>query len=209
MKITLVRHGETQHNFENRMSGWTEASLSRLGRQQAERLAERMRHIPIDKVLTSGMARTNETAEIIFRHHAAGHPPVETLESLKEMNFGIMESMTMAEIQSSFPDDYTHMINKKGLYCFPEGESLYTFHQRIIEAAAKLVKMEMVDHLVIVAHAGTIRSILAEWITGNWKNHWRFQVDHCSVSIIEFHEGFPVLKTSNDTSHLEKRGWTD
>ena len=203
MKITLIRHGETQHNLENRMSGWTEANLSPLGRQQALLLAERLRTIEVDKVLTSGMIRANETAEIIFRHHKH-QPQIEVLESLKEMNFGIMESMTMAEIQSSFPADYADMIQKKGLYNFPEGESLYTFHQRIKNAADRLLNMETVNHLVVVAHAGTIRSLLAEWITDNWNNHWRFQINHCSISTIEFYEGFPVLITSNDIAHLEE-----
>ncbi len=203
MKITLIRHGETQHNLENRMSGWTEASLSPLGRHQALLLAERLRSIDVDKVLTSGMMRANETAEIIFRDHEQ-HPQIGVLESLKEMNFGIMESMTMAEIQSAFPMDYARMIEKKGLYSFPEGESLYTFHQRIKKAADRVLKMKMVNHLVVVAHAGTIRSLLAEWITDNWNNHWRFQIDHCSISTIEFYEGFPVLITSNDIAHLEE-----
>jgi broad specificity phosphatase PhoE len=203
MKITLIRHGETQHNMENRMSGWTEANLSPLGKHQASMLAERLRYTEVDKVLTSGMIRANETAEIIFRHHKQ-HPQIEVLDSLKEMNFGIMESMTMAEIQSAFPADYAEMIQKKGVYSFPEGESLYTFHQRIKKAADKLLNMDTVNHLVVVAHAGTIRSLLAEWITDNWNNHWRFQIDHCSISIIEFYEGFPVLITSNDIAHLEE-----
>ncbi len=202
MKMLLIRHGETDHNLENRMSGWTEASLSDHGREQAQILGHRLRNVPIKRVITSGMQRASETAALAFPAYVNRQAP-EVMEGLKEMHFGAMEGLTMDEIQHSFPRDFALMMEKKGRYVFPQGESLRSFHQRIHRAAARLTRDPAPGLTAVVAHSGTIRCLLAGWIARDWRSHWRFRVDHCSLTLVTFFDGFPVLHTCNDTTHLD------
>ena len=42
-KVTLLRHGESVWNRENRFTGWTDVDLSDLGRDEARRASSRPR----------------------------------------------------------------------------------------------------------------------------------------------------------------------
>lgn len=201
MRIMLIRHGETDHNLENRMSGWTEATLSERGVEQARALGGRLRETPVSRVITSGMKRANETAELVFPSHAA-QEKIDIMEDLKEMHFGAMEGLTMDEVKERYPEDFAMLIEMKGRYTFPQGESLYTFHRRIQKAGAALLKVKEEKAVAVVAHSGTIRSLLAGWIARDWRAHWRFQIDHCSLTLVTLYDGFPVLGTCNDITHL-------
>ena len=204
MKIMLIRHGETNHNLENRMSGWTEAVLSEKGIQQAGALGRAMAGVTPDQVITSGMKRAEDTARLVFPT-AFSENRLETMGSLKEMHFGTMEGMTMDEIRMQHPDEYALLMEKRGGYTFPKGESLISFHQRVSEAAQVLLDQARdlkVDQMAVVAHSGTIRSLLAHWIAKDWQAHWRFQIDHCSLSVVSFYGDDPVLQRCNDTHHL-------
>ncbi len=199
MKLILIRHGETDHNVENRMSGWTEATLSQKGIEQAGLLAKRLEHVRIHRVITSGMERAEETASIVFPHLCKSR---EIVDRLKEMNFGTMEGLTMDDIRDEYPDDFRQLQKMTGKYVFPKGESLRSFHKRIQSAAQKLMKLPNDETIAVVAHSGTIRCLLAGWIANDWRAHWRFRIDHCSITVVDFYDGFPVLDLCNDTNHL-------
>lgn len=66
MRFILIRHGETDHNVENRMSGWTEAMLSPLGIQQAQALRDRLTQVDIDRLITSGLERAKKQHTLAF-----------------------------------------------------------------------------------------------------------------------------------------------
>lgn len=199
MKLLLIRHAETDHNVEQRMSGWTEAALSHKGFEQAAALCKRLEGTHIDRLITSGMKRTEDTAALVFPGWGSN---IEKMESLKEMNFGSFEGMTLDQIKAGFPADYEALHHMSGRYVFPKGESLHGFHGRIQEAGRVLKAYPQNETLAVVAHSGTIRSLLAGWIARDWRAHWRFRIDHCSVTTIYFQEGYPVLVGCNDVHHL-------
>ena len=57
MNILLVRHGETAWNREGRYQGRTDIPLSADGEAQVERLAVRLRDLPIHVAVASPLAR--------------------------------------------------------------------------------------------------------------------------------------------------------
>lgn len=199
MRFILIRHGETDHNVENRMSGWTEATLSARGAGQARSLAKRLEHVAVHRLITSGMERAGATAAIVFPHSSKS---AETMVQLKEMNFGTMEGLTMDEIKDEHSEVFMQLQKMVGEYVFPEGESLVSFHKRIQSAALELLKLPDDESIAVVAHSGTIRCLLAGWIANDWRAHWKFRIDHCSVTIVDFYDGYPVLRLCNDTAHL-------
>ncbi len=199
MKLVLIRHGETDHNVDNRMSGWTEAALSQKGIEQAKALGSRMEGMVVHRVVTSGMVRALETAALVFPQQKES---MQTLTQLKEMNFGMMESLTMEQVKEQYPEEFGKLQQQAGKYTFPKGESLYTFHQRVQKGGHKLRHHPEEETIAVVAHSGTIRSLLSGWIARDWRAHWRFRIDHCSVTIIEFYEDFPVLRVCNDTTPI-------
>ncbi len=63
-KIYFVRHGATDGNENNKPQD-DMATLSDTGRTQAKLVAERLKTIPIDIIITSDIVRAAETADVI------------------------------------------------------------------------------------------------------------------------------------------------
>ena len=69
-RVFLIRHGATVLTAEDRFAGATDVELSDEGREQARRLAGRLRTEKISAVYASPLGRTLETATIIAQPHS-------------------------------------------------------------------------------------------------------------------------------------------
>ena len=66
MKIILVRHGQTEDNFNGIMQGRINNLLNDTGRRQCERLRDKLSNIKIDYCYMSPLVRCVETAFILI-----------------------------------------------------------------------------------------------------------------------------------------------
>src|SRR3990167_8357715 len=66
MNIYFVRHGESELNA-TRIHQNADTQLSILGHQQAEAVAERLSHLPIEELISSHYKRAHSTAEAISK----------------------------------------------------------------------------------------------------------------------------------------------
>ena len=64
-RLIVVRHGETAYNAEGRYTGRTDIGLNEEGCMQAKILAEKLKTVPIDIIISSTLKRARETAIII------------------------------------------------------------------------------------------------------------------------------------------------
>lgn len=53
MKVFVIRHGETEHNVEGGITGQLDIQLNQYGREQAEKLAERLETENFDAAYSS------------------------------------------------------------------------------------------------------------------------------------------------------------
>jgi len=88
-ELLLIRHGETDHNKELRFTGFTDIPLNSKGREQAANLKDKFMSEGITSIYSSDLKRAAETAEII-----SGACRMEITPALREMNFGIFETLT-------------------------------------------------------------------------------------------------------------------
>ena len=86
--IYTVQHTQSEHHTNGMVGSWTDWSLTELGRQQAERIAERLeRELGSKRVVlyTSDLKRARQTAECIATR--LGVVPIVRTE-LRERNLG-------------------------------------------------------------------------------------------------------------------------
>lgn len=191
MKVYLVRHGETEGNISNQFCGITDTPLTNRGIEQAKDAQKKLEGKSFEVVLSSPLSRAKDTARHITDQ------ALICVEGLKEMDFGSFEKMTYEEIQRSNPEE-TRLWQEKGMYYhFPEGESVESFYDRVVKTYDKLLKEYKGKNLLIVAHSGVIRCILAREISENFEHYWKYKIDNCGVSIIEYNHGFTILEASN------------
>jgi broad specificity phosphatase PhoE/predicted kinase len=150
--VWLTRHGESTFNIAGRIGG--DAPLSAEGRAYAARLAraaaERMG--PEAVVWTSTLRRTIETAEIVGR-------PYRPLRALDEIDAGVCDGMTYAEIAATMPTEYQARAADKFRYRYPRGESYQDVIRRLEPVIFELEREGA--PVLIVGHQGVLRALYA------------------------------------------------
>lgn len=84
----IVRHGETEFNTKQILSGHSDSPLTQNGINQAKEAANRLKDIHFDDVFSSDLLRARRTAEIITLEKKLA---VKVTQVLRERNFGDYE----------------------------------------------------------------------------------------------------------------------
>lgn len=91
-RIVLVRHGQSTWNAEGRLQGQADPPLSKLGRREAVALRGLLPGFPAERVLTSDLRRTRETAA------ALGHPEAAPDPVWREIDVGEWAGRLLADL---------------------------------------------------------------------------------------------------------------
>jgi probable phosphoglycerate mutase len=148
--IFLIRHGETVGNA-SRVVQRPDSPLSPRGVAQAERLARRLAHERVARIVSSDLARAVTTAEALHRVTSA---PLGFEPLLQERNFGDLRGTPYAELAvDMFALDYAP----------PSGETWDVFHARVDRAWARVQALAAATdgHLAVVTHGLVCRSLAA------------------------------------------------
>lgn len=202
-KLLLVRHGETELFSSQRFWGKTDVGLGAIGFRQAEQLRDRLATGKIDFAYSSRMKRTMSTAQTITSIH---HLPVTFCPELNEIDFGDMEGLNFAEINSKFPEVARMWIQRVPELTYPNGESLAQMETRVAEFRKKLIHHKENETVLIVAHAGILRSLICQLLELELQHRWNFRLDLASLSVVETYPEMSILSLFNDTSHLKDKG---
>ncbi|QGP93470.1 Phosphoserine phosphatase 1 [Neomoorella glycerini] len=205
-RVYLVRHGETEWNNSGRYQGHSDVALSSKGRLQAELLRERFRHISLDGVYSSDLSRARETAATIAAPHGL---EVNTVTGLREINFGAWEGLTYQEIIAGFPREWEEWRQDPGNRIVPGGESFQQVKARVWEAFNGIVQQEKGCSILLVAHGGSLRTLICAILGLDLTAVWRFRLDNTGVSIVDCYDDKHILVLLNDTHHLETLGGPD
>jgi len=200
-RLILVRHGESVGNVKKQWHGWSDTVLTPLGVRQAEAVARRlaMENDPIAALYTSPLRRAAHTAEIIGR--ALGLEPIPW-PGLKEIDFGQVDGLSLEEFQALMPELYEQWTNKEDLsFTWPGGERRADFFQRVAVAAQALVDRHPHDTIVVVAHGGSIRALLAHFLP-EMRRWWAYELRNCSLTRLEVTPQGARLLVLNDCHHL-------
>ncbi|MGL4850438.1 MAG: histidine phosphatase family protein [Clostridium sp.] len=149
--LYLIRHGKTKYNEEKRYLGHTDIELSFNGKREIEEKTLNLKDV--EKYFTTGMKRTNETFNILFKEKR-----FEVIEELKEYNFGVFEGKTYEELKED--KEYIAWItDTTKSFKIPKGESKDEFYKRIEKGLKKALE-NINESGVIVCHGGVIGTLL-------------------------------------------------
>ena len=204
-RVFLVRHGATTLTAEDRFAGETDVPLSDEGREQARRLATRLRQEKIGSVFASPLGRTVETARIL------AVPPgceVQTREGLREISHGHWEQLTRQEVEEQFPDEAAEWERDPYTFAPEGGESGLMVTARALPVLIQIVRDHPGETVLVVSHKATIR-LLVSSLLGFDARRYRDNLDlkPASLTIVDFKgPGCARLTLYNDTSHYSQLG---
>ena len=198
MSILLIRHGETDSN-RARVVQVPETPLSSRGLRQADCLAVRLAQRPLAAILTSDLARAEQTAQAVSRVTGVA---LEREPLLQERHFGDIRGTAYADLEESpFGPDYVP----------PGGESWPVFHERVNHAWAKIVEsaagldgdLAVVTH-GLVLHSLTVRHLQwAEPGSPAAENGPPLSFGNTSVSVVDAHPPWRVRQHAC-VAHLDE-----
>jgi probable phosphoglycerate mutase len=205
MRVFMVRHGATVLSVEDRFAGATDVALSDEGREQTQRLAERLSHEKIVGVFASPLGRTVETAQILAAPHDL---EVQTRDGFREISHGRWEQMTRREVEKRFPEEAAEWEKDPYTFAPAGGESGLAVTARALPALIELVRDHPGQNILVVSHKATIRLLLSS-LLGFDPRRYRDNLDQkpAALNIVDFRDPARArLTLFNDTSHYDKGG---
>lgn len=200
--IILVRHGQSPSNIDPKVGDWQDKGLTKLGLEQAECVAQRLKSLLKDRkvnLYSSHLKRAYLTAKIIDSELQCGLTVEEELEEYRT-NLQPSISRPEAEIYKTINPEPS-----KNWRTFIESESLAELYAR----AGKVLEMMLLDNsdaIVLVSHGWMIDRMIAWWlrISVDDIRPNMFATANASISVLSITQyGDRVLMKLNDTSHLQ------
>lgn len=204
MRITFVRHGESESNVTGRWQGQGDSPLSPLGRQQAQSLGKRLESTHFDRIVSSDLSRAADTARALGRD-------LDFESAFRELDLGTWEGLDRREVALKYPDEVKALAAGARDLKIGGGESWDDLYRRVRGALDAVIEdTETGSHVAIVAHGGAIAALFAG-LLGIGGRHPRplGQVVNTALSTVEVEEGVFTLRRWNDATHLAPVGsWT-
>ena len=180
--IDLIRHGEPVggrayrgHNIDDPLSenGWQQM-WDAIGNAS-----------PWDHILTSPLVRCQAFARAIMDVH---NIPFTVEENFREVGFGSWEGRTPDDIKADNLKEYENFYNDP-VNNRPEGaEPLDSFIKRVTTAFNTAVNEHKEKHILIIAHAGVNRAIIANALHAAPIGLYRINVKNAGMSRLKHNE---------------------
>lgn len=153
MIIYLIRHAESQGNISGKFNGITDLPLSENGRTQATLLGSFFKDRKIDRIYTSKLTRTNETADLALPGRV---DEFIKMEDLNEINGGDWEGVEWEIIMDKWGDEFSKWNDSPEFSKLPNGESTLELYERSVKALKRIINENDDDGAIAVFSHGTV-----------------------------------------------------
>ena len=194
-ELLFIRHGETDWNRQQRFQGQIDVPLNATGHLQAARLGARLAAEPPDLLVSSDLQRARDTAAPLAT--AWARTP-QLMPGLREQSFGLLEGLDVPTIQDRHPELWARWLEHAADFALPGGESLRSFHARVLAAVHELAAAHPGRHIVVVTHGGVLDML--------WRSAHGLPLDglrQCEIP----NTGLNRLRWQGGTLHIDS--WAD
>ncbi len=200
-QILLIRHGESTWNLTGRYQGRIDTELSDRGQEQAKRLAEHLKILPIQAIYSSPLRRAFHTALAVALDHGLD---VVTEDDLTEIDHGTWNGLLREEVEKRFGPLLQQWLQTPAQVTMPEGEGLEDVGRRAWSVLEKLAGRHPGNLVAVCSHDAVIKTLIATALGLDLDRFWSLRLDNASVSLIEMDDTPARLIYFNDTCHLEE-----
>jgi probable phosphomutase (TIGR03848 family) len=206
--VVLVRHARSTANADGVLTGRSRGvHLDDLGRDQAERAAQRLASVPLAGLVSSPLERCQETAAAIARAQPT-KTRVATERGLVECDYGAWQGRPLKELARE--KLWRSVQRRPSSVVFPEGESLAAMSARAVAAVRRhdgRIEGEHGPHAVwaAVTHGDLVKALLADALGMHLDLFQRIHVDPGSVSVVRYTADAAYVLQSN--SHDGDLAW--
>ncbi|MFC7404698.1 MSMEG_4193 family putative phosphomutase [Georgenia alba] len=197
--VILARHGRSTANADGVLAGRSDVGLDEAGREQAGRMAERLREVPLAAVVSSPLERCRQTAAAVLQRQP-GSPPAPVEVDLTEQDYGTWQGRPLAELAKE--DLWARVQREPSQVTFPDGESFPAMQARTVAAIRRHDAAVEAEHgeratWLAVTHGDVIKAILADAFGMPLDALQRIHVGPGSLSIVRYTADRPEVVATN------------
>ncbi|MHB1508286.1 MAG: histidine phosphatase family protein [Acidimicrobiales bacterium] len=200
-EIVLVRHGETVPADPSRpfplRDGHGDPELAPQGREQADRVAQRLAGTKIDAIYVTTLRRTRETAAPLAER--TGITP-KVAPGLREVRLGEWEGGLYRHKVISRDPLALEMFERERWDIIPGAESNEELAARVTDAIENVTAAHPGGRVVVFSHGGAIGMVLA--LATRSRPFAFVAVDNGAISTIVVSGEQWFLRSFNDVCHL-------
>ena len=195
--VVLVRHGLTAMTGPV-LAGWTPGlHLDERGAAQALAVAERLRPLPLDAVVSSPLDRCLDTAAAVL---AGRDQELQVDARLGECRYGDWTGRPIKELAKEPLWKVVQAHPSAAVFPGPEGEPLRDTQARAVSAIRDWnARLGAEATWLACSHGDVIKAVVADALGLHLDQFQRIAVDPCSVTVIRYTELRPFVVRLNDT----------
>jgi broad specificity phosphatase PhoE len=200
-RIYLMRHAQVAYFEDGRPLRPHDVPLTAAGREQAQAAAGLLKGIHFDRVITSGLPRTVETARIV----APDHEP-ESWPDLREIESGRLDDIPEDKIEAAFVHQWRDVVPEDKP--FLGGETIRSLFDRVLPAVDRLRADESWDVVLLVLHGAVNRAILSHALTGGRSMLGNLEQSPACINVLDAGVDWVVRAVNHtpyDPAHLYTR----
>jgi broad specificity phosphatase PhoE len=199
-RIYLMRHARVAYFEDGRPLRPDLVPLTDEGREQARAAAAVLEGVEFDRVITSGLPRTLETARIV----APGMEP-ESWPQLREIESGRLGDIPENELERAFVETWRGVVPEEAR--FLAGETVGSLLDRVLPAIDRLLSDPAWDSVLAVLHGGVNRAILSYALTGGRAFLGNFEQSPGCINVLDVADQDWVVRAVNTSpTDLVHRG---
>jgi len=159
--LTLIRHGQSLWNLENRFTGWVDVPLTAKGREEARLAARRMAGMSFDVAYTSALRRAQDTLTEILQTMQTDTPVIRD-QALNERHYGDLQGLNKDDLRRQYGEEQVHIWRRSYDVPPPNGEALKNTAERTIPFFERCIMGDIRQgkDVLVVAHGNSNRSIV-------------------------------------------------
>ena len=195
--VVLVRHGLTKLTGPV-LAGWTpDLHLDERGAAQAAAVAERLRPLPFDAVVSSPLDRCLDTATAVLQGR---DQELQVDDRLGECRYGDWTGRPLKELAKDPLWKVVQAHPSAVVFPGPEGEALRETQARAVNAVRDWnARLGPDATWLACSHGDVIKAIVADAMGLHLDLFQRISIDPCSVTVLRYSELRPFVVRVNDT----------
>jgi broad specificity phosphatase PhoE len=179
----LVRHGANDWIGKGIAGRTPGVHLNSVGREQAQRVADRLLPEGIQRIVCSPMERCRETAAPLS---GLINVPVEISAAINEVDFGDFSGKSLKELEAS--PEWKKWNSTRSAYHHPNGENIGQVQARMVQEILRLRRQSAGQKIAVFSHGDPLRSIVCYFLGISLDQMSRVEINPGSVSILTLFE---------------------
>jgi probable phosphoglycerate mutase len=194
-----MRHAAVAYFEDGRPVQPETVPLTAEGREQARAAAAMLEGIRFDRVITSGLPRTLETARIV-----APDAEPESWPELREIESGRLGDIPEDELERAFVEVWRDVVPEETK--FLGGETVGSLLDRVLPALDRLLADPDWDIVLAVLHGGVNRAIISYALTGGRAMFGHLEQSPACINVLDIGDDWIVRAVNTTPIDLAHRG---